>query len=388
MVVRRLLAVLLVFGGGLLALLALTPSAGAEDPSDEAALAAYELRWTRFPEHNPERNKEGAGNAVWGGGSFLKLIGKLAVDGCNVDAIAIYDLAGERMLFSHHFQAPDFVNVDFDKGEYLKEVPSGSVLAFTCVDACDILIGPGASEADDWPGDCMSVEEYAPLRQIDTLFHFVTGCGTDFTSEVNDHFTTRVPMFQDVCIIYFSRKASESKPHGVAYQPFQLNASHDFFVKFHVPFILVNNDDLSPERDWGYFLHRRLIMHELCHMNQFWYRDKFYNTYDNAKLLDRIYWNDTMAGREFREVLGYRATGYQGNEPDQDWYLPEDSPYYVRGYYTQQPEELAGEVCANLALAHIYANEYPEIAWGQQAVKERFLTAEIRAWVRKYMLVD
>ena len=287
------------------------------------------------------------------------------------------------MLFAHHFQAPDFVNADFGRGEYLREVPAGSVLAFTCVDACGVLIGPGASKGDGWRGDCMPVEEYVPLLQIDTLFHFLTDCGTDFTSEVNAHFITRVPMFQDVCIIYFSKRASESKVNGVAYDSYQINASMDYFVKFHTPFVLVDNDVLSTEQDWKYFGHRRLIMHELCHINQFWYENKFYGSYDNAKRPDRVYWNGTMAGREFRDVFGY-----QGSDADRDWYLPEGSPYSLGDYYNTHPAELAGEVCAVVLLDHIYDREYPEIHRDGRAVAHSLLTPEARAWVRKYMLVD
>ena len=115
----------------------------ADDPTADE-LSENQLVWTSWPEINPERNKEGLGGAVWGGGTFLKLISKLAIEGCDVNALIAVTPEGETMM--HHFQAPSFVNRDFGEGSYLREVPRGSRIGFSCVDACGIYIGPGAGK--------------------------------------------------------------------------------------------------------------------------------------------------------------------------------------------------------------------------------------------------
>ena len=385
MVAWRLLAVLVVVGA---ALVVLTLPAGAEDPAGDGGdptLAAHEIQWTRYPAKNTERNKEGFGNAVWGGGSFLKVIGKLAIEGCDVNAIAIYDSAGEELLYLHHFQAPDFVNADFGRGEYLRMVPAGSVLAFTCVDACNIFIGPGAKDFRDSVEDgsieaCMSVEEYMEWGQFHDYFDIQTGCIDDFRGEIVRQFLPIVPMLQDVCVVYFSAKTSNSKIGGVSYNAHKSDNNSRVFYKMNNPFIVVNSDNLVKEVGWGCFRNTNLIMHELCHQQQYWYANKFYNTYDAAKEGDILFWDAIGNVQALAETVGFKV-GDDGR-----FFLEESNRYFSSPYYNHNPLEFAAELCANYVLQNIYDNEYLEIE--HRAVATFFLTDELIEWVEEYMIVD
>ena len=387
MVAWRLLAVLLVLAA---VSAVLTLPAGAEDPVDddgEPTLAAHEIEWTRYPAKNTERNKEGFGNAVWGGGSFLKVIGKLAIEGCDVNAIAIYDSAGEELLYLHHFQAPDFINTDFGKGQYLRDVPAGSVLAFTCVDACNIFIGPGAKDFRDSAEDgsieaCMSVEEYMAEYSIDVLFDIQTGCTDDFTDEVTRQLLPIMPMFQDTCRVYFSARQSQSKIGGVSYHANTLNLRFLAFYRENRPFILIDSDDVAEEVGWDYFLDTNLIMHELCHQQQSWYTNKFYNTYDFAREGDLSPWVSTGAAQTLVKIVGFK----EGD--DGGFFLEENNRYLGSPYWNHYPGEFAAEACANQMMHRIYDNEYPEIGYSERVVNDFFVTGELAEWMKKYVIVD
>ena len=126
----------------------------------------HQVTWTRYPEINTEREKQGFGNVVWGGGSFMKLISKLSIEGCDVNAFIAVTPEGKTLY--HHFQAPDFVNKDFGEGNYMRIIPKGSAIGFSCVDVCDIIVGPGEVNTDI--KRCISPDDYIVRFKIDNSF--------------------------------------------------------------------------------------------------------------------------------------------------------------------------------------------------------------------------
>ena len=386
---RRLLPILLLatLTVALGLLLTAPGNVRAEEPEpEEPTLAEYEVEWLQYPEKNTAPNKEGVGSVVWGGGSFLKLVGKLSIEGCNVNAIAIYEPDGTKITHLHHFQAPDFVNPTFSDGQYMKYIPKGSRVAFTCVDACDILVGPNQ---DRWEDElnrdrCLSYD-YNPIA---SRFALTSDCTDDFTEEVKRHLLTRVPIFQDTCIMYFSRKNSNNVPWGLATQSIVLSAEKpgNVFFRAFQPMVLVDNDnvvwngdDVITDDEWRYMIHIDLIMHELCHQQQKWYASKFYYTYNTANRGEYIAWEDTQAGKEFREIVGYTQDG------DGDWIFDEDN-YYWAGT-SRPPSELSANVCAGYLVEKVYEGDYPDVPEGQRDVPRKMLTPEMREWVEKYMII-
>ena len=231
----------------------------------------HELVWTSYPELNTERNKQGVGSGIWGGGSFFKLISRLAIDGCDVNAFIAVTPEGQRL--SHHFQAPGFINRSFGEGNYLREVPAGSRVGFSCVDSCDIYIGPGAGTATR--ETCMSADDYIEYANVNSYFDFQTACTWDFSAEVSRGFFDHVALFQDVCIAYFRRATSSTKAFGVAYGPMS-NYRRSYTYMRHQPFVIVYNDksekDLADGAYSDYYLsYVKTILHEVCHQRQKWY---------------------------------------------------------------------------------------------------------------------
>ena len=357
--------------------------------AEERELNEYEVQWTQYPAKNTARNKEGTGSIIWGGGSFLKLISKLSIEGCNVNAIAIYKPGTTEVSHLHHFQAPDFVNPTFSNGQYMKYIPKGSPVAFTCVDICDILVGPNQ---DYWEEHlrrsnirCQSYEHNFLLAS----FALTSDCTDDFTEEVKRHFFTRVPIFQDTCIAYFSRKDSTAKISGVATQSMALSSQKggDVFFRATQPIVLVGNDnvvwngdDIITDEEKSYMRFVKTIMHELCHQQQSWYVSKFYETYDMANQGQYMYWEDTQAGKELIQRAEYVRN------KDGKWVLEEDSPYHNGGYNT--PTELAAYVCAGYLTEKIYNSDYPETPERTRAIPRSILTPEMREWVQEYMIID
>lgn len=370
-------------GNPLVAVLAICVAAAvglgiAGEVSAEEGLGENEIRWISYPETNTERNKEGLGSVVWGGGSFMKLVSKLAIEGCDVNALVAVTPEGDQLL--HHFQAPNFVNRSFGDGNYMRQVPAMSNVGFSCVDVCDIYIGPGAAEGKRTRETCKSADDYIEYASVNEYFDFHTKCIKDFTEEVEEGFFSNVAMFQDPCIAYFKRETSASKVWGVSYGSIS-NYRRSFYYMRHQPFIIASNDrsekDLSEGPYSDYFYHVKTILHEMCHQRQDWYLNKFYSTYDDAELRGAG-WYRTIEGREFIEVTGYEHSREEG------YYLEDDSEYNFGG--NQSPIELAADVCAWYILEEkILKNYYPEFY--EENIRNAILTPEIIKWVEKYFIV-
>ena len=343
-------------------------------------LQENEIEWTRYPEVNTDKQKQGFGNVVWGGGSFMKLISKLSIEGCDVNAFIAVTPEGEKLF--HHFQAPDFVNRDFGDGSYMRIIPAGSAIGFSCVDACDIFIGPGAGNAKEEtciPADDIMVNLYQ-------RFDFQTNCIKDFTGEVERQFFSYVPIFQDICVAYFQRETSQEKGWGSSYLAIS-NYADLYYYMSRQSFIIAYNDHFTTEIDKGiysdYFSHIQTILHELCHQHQDWYTNKFYKTYDSVKYNNQNWYKTTQA-KEFISTIGYIYDEEEG------YYLEEDNPYnFVSVYYSTSPLEFSAEVCSNYMLETIYKNEHPELFEGviERGLRNAMITPETIEWMEKYVAV-
>ena len=344
------LAGLIAVAAALLAGLGAWPAPVQADPQGQAdGLAEHDLIWLHDPDPGVSQNKEGNGNAIWGGGTFLKLIGKLATEGCNVNAIAIYDSEGGELLYSHHFQAPNFVNPDFGDGQYMRYVPTGTVLAFTCVDACDIFVGPGAEETRRRLDACLSVSEYIAKYNPERLPYSDIHCNYDFTTDVNDYFLHRVPIFQDTCIVYYD--GDNYIYNGFSFDPIELDYDAPAFYRENIPFVFINRKFLSEGVDeaWSLRSMQRVILHELCHQQQHWYVSKFYDTYDKAEAQDAL--SALIRNRAMQELM--RIVGHK-EDGDGYLYLDETNKYYGTSSWNSSPTEFGAEACAHYVMHKMY----------------------------------
>ena len=359
----------------------------------EDELEPKEIEWLTDPQPDRIRNKEGAGAVRWGGGSFLHLIGGLSIAGCNVDAIAIWtpeevEQGYRRISFSHHFRAPDFVNRDFGQGKYTNHIPKHSVASFTCMDECDVFVGPGAAGLTRQNTEtCRNYNQksvYGEDRATDCL---PLKLGAD-----RNAFAELMPIFHNTCLLYVSSTVRSSSSYPVipsggasGYVGYTKTEQGYAYMVSRLPYIQLNiyavHTDYNADKvytaytisdfseytdgEWlldrdntkDYFSKQGTLMHELCHINQFWYINKFYNTYKTGwsagKLDLHTAWEETQAGQAFIEMMGYTKEGKR-------YIIPEDSPYEFISR-SDQPLELSAELCSTYYWVEVYAdsdNEY------------------------------
>ena len=132
-----------------------------------------------------------------------------------------------------------------------------------------------------------------------------------------------------------------------------------------------------------------LEIHELCHINQQWHWTQHLTL---SKIVDYTYnkqWrylHGSVHGKEFIEIVEYRASN-----------LPTDSPY--RDIYSKNLIELSAELCSMYLLDKIGATQlYKYAKWDSyrdHLVKipirdfdvNTYLTPQIREWLETYMIL-
>ena len=143
--------------------------------------------------------------------------------------------------------------------------------------------------------------------------------------------------------------------------------------------VVWNGDDVITDDEWRYMIHLGTVMNELCHQQQIWYKNKFYQTYDMAQKSQYQRYQDTQAGRDLIVAAKYVQA------EDGEWFLEEDSPYYNNGY--NSPAEFAAYVCEGYLVEKIYDSDFPDVPEYERDIPYSYLTPEMREWVQKWMII-
>ena len=310
----------------------------------------------------------------WGGGSLYQLKQRLATMSCIVDTIWVYN--NNQWHPYNQYQVPSTLtpNINF-KNTYSQLIPAGTLYA-SCFDICEF----GGRECITFEIRIERASEYTSNTML-SLRESNSTCTDDFDSRVKEQILPLLAIRPDLCII---RQVRDDVP-GIG--------GRAVIHSVKQPFILVYGDILSvTESARSNTIALQKEIHELCHINQYWYwiqqlqRDApaRYRTYD--------YFESSMHGKEFIDLVGFTQTN------EGVWDLPADSVF--RDVYSPNPAELSAELCSlyfldiidtqNTTYEYIkYDKENEQIVSVpyREVDVNTYLTPEIRQWLETYVVL-
>ena len=308
----------------------------------------------------------------WGGGSLLHLKGRLATMGCMVNNISYTDpeTNKEYTYNQYNSRSNNSTNQQFLK-QYEQFLPANTLSA-DCYNVCEFK-----SE------QCLSFDELreqesaelTDLKQLKTIL-----CTDDFRPIVKEKILPLLPIRPDTCIV---RVKSNRRLSVTGYTI--------TYVSNGVPFVVIFDAMSGAYRSTTE--HNDILLsteiHELCHINQQWHWTQHLTL---SKIVDYTYnkrWrylHGSVHGKEFIEIVEYRASN-----------IPTDSPY--RDIYSKNLIELSAELCSMYLLDKIGATQrYKYEKWDsyrdhfvEVPIRDfdtsKYLTPQIREWLETYMIL-
>ena len=373
MVGWRQTALLAVIALAVLAALALTGAAIADD-GEQPAAAPAPLQPTQVVAEIPEGYNQ-LFPLQWGGGSLFQLKSRLATMGCIANTIWNYD--DDRWHSYNQYNVPSTLNADW-LAAYGEFVPAGSLYA-TCFDVCEFsyfnIPRGGFScwsladmrESEGWTG--------AHKYPIDDSLE----CTDDFDKRVKAHVLSSMPLYPGVCIF----RPSAPTAGGEVVAPF----ATEHWIPQRPSYVVVRRrTSPSPKGEEYYHAFDLTVeIHELCHTNQYLHFLKQMRpdrprrvTIGSDLQVER--WRMTKPGDSFIDLVGF------AQDDTGDWSLPGDSTF--RDIYgSDDPVELSAELCA---LYFVDQMGEPLVVW-ERDVKDfdpmRYLTDEIVEWIETWVVL-
>ncbi len=331
---------------------------------------AQTLTHTQFSGTLPEKETEGSAFIQWGGGTIYQLTARLAVNGCDLNLLWVWDSQQERYTAGYTFDGPSFLNNNFNN-LYKDNIPP-SVIWVKCIDMINHVYGYGllSEEEKAWVDGREKGGEFdLSLFSLDS----VSDCGNYWLYEIKNSIFTYLPLIPGTCVSYFVDSDVNAPSRALYPIYFDGNGARYHGIKTN---ILINNSD----RD-VYEYNLATELHELCHVNQYWHTVKHVFSYDFLDLNPRsnLFFDDFRNSDyviEFINVLGF----YE--DDNGNWTLPKDSIY--GGLYGNfHPVELSAELCSGYVMKKLGKTNEGDIHY----YYERFLTDEVIAWLEKYVFV-
>ena len=328
-------------------------------------LQRTEIQWLTYPDKNTAKNKEGSARVRFGGGSFHQLMGRLAIEGGNVNSLSI-----SRNVLTYRYSETSDNNAAFLK-RYRTNIPRNQIVNVACVDNCDIVQGPGSREIVR--SRCADRDDYVRKARL----RIIQECDDRFSPIVRSKVLSRLPIYQDTCISRYSQPSSDNKyssANGFTYAPMQMK--NGVMYQGHSSSIYLNNRKATMKTE----------VHELCHVNQMWYTRKMFanNHYvrtslgntDPNQFLNA--WYDTQMARSFIAITDQINSGRKNPLNGYVWSLPSNSIFSSTNN-NYSPLELSAELCALYFMQEIDPSAY--------ANQSRALTPEVVRWIETYIVL-
>ena len=366
MVEWRQAATLVVIALAVLAALALTGAATADDGEQ---VTAAPLQPTQIVAEIPEGYNQ-LFPLQWAGGSLYQLKMRLATMGCIANAIWNYDSGQWRGY--NQYNVPSTLNAGWLTA-YGEFVSAGSLHA-TCFDVCEFSY----FEAPRGDRTCESVAEFRE-KDFSGIFPYPiddsSECTDDFDKRVQEHVLPLMPLYPDACIIRQSTPEVVSG-RGTVLNPFV--GISDLTYPLGPSFLTVYTNTVPPTTEAGQVVALAAEIHELCHTNQHYH---VLEQMQPDRLISwsggpSVRWRTTKPGSSFIDLVGFAhdATG--------DWSLPVHSSF--RDLYSISPTELAAELCSLYFL-----DRMDEWASYELTLVDfdpgRYLTDEIVEWIETWV---
>ena len=364
---RHLLLLLLT-----LLLTPLIPTLTVADSGDDAPLGP-----TQIAGDLPPPETDGTAVIQWGGGSLHQLTARLAVNGCDLNLLWIYDDQTQKYTAPYTFDGPSFLNAPFER-LYGQNIPT-TTLWVKCIDMIQHVYGYWL--LSDWLQAWVDRQAKGTPFDISQVVDPLTDCGDHWSHEVIDEVFPSLPHNQRLCVIRFEKA-------GLVYdQPWtsrstsgltQVAPTDDMIVAFayfgSVPTVLLSSDATIPS-DWRL----QTELHELCHAHEHWHAVKHILRYEY--FAEQVPSNTLLAyltGSPYMEDF-IQAVGFEEQE-DGSWALNDESAH-SHSYGSTSPVELSAEVCAGYMVT--------KLAVSERVVKhyEPLLTEAVIAWLEQYIFV-
>ena len=363
------------------------PTALADDPDQP-------LGPTQIAGDLPPPETNGTAIIQWGGGNLYQLTARLAVNGCDLNLLWVYDDQTQKYTAAYTFDGPSFLNAPFEL-LYGDGIPP-TTLWIQCIDMIEHVYGYGLLDARE--RNHVDSLEKGTQRQS-TYSYPTTGCGDHWFPQTASKVLPILPVPQHVCVTKATGSIDPAYDQGGSYSDNMVSLRNAWYFRY-LPKVGMALIPLT----WPQIASQKTEIHELCHANQHWHALK---TMTNLDVLaesssgplrsdDQVshsedslaLWYASEATKLFIDIVGFRFTNKQ-------WELPKGS-VYNEGIYTgyggtQQPHELSAELCAGYLMS--YANiEYDgtfggTFANGLYNNYKPFLTPEVFAWLEQYVFV-
>ena len=374
MVGWRQAALLAIIAPAVLAALALTGAATADD-GEQAVAAPTPLQPTQVVAEIPEGYNQ-LFPLQWGGGSLFQLKSRLATMGCIANTIWNYD--DDQWRSYNQYNVPSTLNVDW-LAAYGEFVPAGNLFA-TCFDVCEFSY----FDAPRGNHRCPSLTYMRKQEFWDGLHRHPIDdsveCTDDFDKRVEAHVLPSMPLYPGTCIF----RPSAPAVAGSVTNPFIQIAGG---VYPYWPVYAVVYSTTSPhynvETDRAYTLGAEI--HELCHTNQYLHflEQMQPDQLTDGSPLSNAIWLTTKPGSSFIDQVGF------AQDAAGDWSLPGDSTFR-RIYGHDDPLELSAELCMLYFLDRMGEQslyEVHDIISGRATIFDptRYLTDEIVEWIETWV---
>ena len=350
---------------------------------------AQALGHTQISGTLPEQATEGTAFIQWGGGSLYQLTARLAVHGCDVSLLWVWD-AQEKDYTGYTFSGPRFLNKNFNS-KYENNIPPSTIWV-QCIDMMNHIYGYGLlTENEKQKADALPRGGHREVRVIDPITE--SDCeGNNWRPETKKYVLPSIPLTQGVCVILFMQEGLADAPegrkgfswhsHNMELYAFENSENQYVYHRFRESIALSRNK----MRDYHDLL--KVEFHELCHSNQTWHIVK--NVFNHDFFIEKYTGNGgtlsyllhSPAFQEFIDIVGF------SQDEKGEWVLPQDSIYRtensfygggIYGYFV--PHELAAELCAGYLMRKVGSSGY----WTEYF--EFYLEDEVVAWLEKYVFV-
>ena len=183
------------------------PTALADDP--------YQPAHTHFTGQLPPPETDGAAVIQWGGGSLYQLTARLAVNGCDLNLLWVYDDQTQQYSTPYTFDGPSFLNAPFNH-RYEDNIPP-TTLWVKCIEMINHVYGYGLLDAY-WQSHVNSLPKARPY-DLSEVTDPLTDCGDHWSSAVREHVLTVLPLIQGTCVVSFAadgKVAFAVNPFGIS----------------------------------------------------------------------------------------------------------------------------------------------------------------------------
>ncbi len=358
----------------LIALLALAAAVSRSALADGPESEPGDLGLTQISGTLPEKETEGSAFIQWGGGTLYQLTARLAVNGCDLNLLWVWDSQQERYTAAYTFDEPSFLNNNFNN-LYKDNIPP-SVIWVKCIDMINHVYGYGLLTEEEQKYVDGLVEQREDIdfeewyARPDVSRELLTDCGDNWSGEAREYFLPNIPMLQETCLLRDTGLVG-SYSQG-------LSRYNNVFYYSTESFLVIGHSNIG-----GVALTGREF-HELCHANQSWQVVKNLLGYDFSKRIEEenLYKprSDYIVYSPYMIEL-IDLVGFYKNEKG-EWFLPGDSAFSTLDiYYISDPIELSAELCAG------YLMTKAQVAQNWTDYYEPYLTDEVIDWLEKYVFV-